>query len=64
MARYSIDTVSKGCQIVAYVVRVFIHGNCIKTVNFPVTNPSAPARTLNRACEFGRLAVKNVKENS
>jgi len=60
MAHYSVDTVLKGSQVLAYVVRIYNAGQCIKTVNYPVTNPHAPARTLNRACEYGRITVKNL----
>jgi hypothetical protein len=63
-ARYSVDTVSKGSQVEAYIVRIYENGICAQTVNFPVTNPTASARTLNRACEYARITVKKIMESA
>lgn len=51
----------------SYIVRIFKEDEnadvrCIKTVNFPIRNPSLPNKALSEAEEFGRLAVKEIMD--
>lgn len=50
----------------AYIVRIFKDKNdetrCLKTVSFPILNPSLPNKTKNEAAEFGRLFVKQMMD--
>lgn len=49
----------------AYIVRVFKEDNetrCLKTVSFPVRNPSLPNKTKSEAEQFGRLLVKGLMD--
>lgn len=53
-------------NIKSFIVRVFKEQNdesrCIKTVSFPVRNPTIPQKTQNEANEFGRLYVKQLMD--
>uniref|UniRef100_A0AAU8B2J1 Uncharacterized protein n=1 Tax=Dulem virus 50 TaxID=3145761 RepID=A0AAU8B2J1_9VIRU len=50
----------------AFIVRIFkeqdSHPRCLKTVCFPVTDPSRLQKARNQACKFGRLSVKELMD--
>lgn len=59
-AYYTVDPIKKDIQVIAYVVKVYRQGDLVKSVNFPVSNPHFPQRSLNGACEFGRRTVRTI----
>lgn len=62
---YTVNPVPE-VQPKAFILRIFKDQNneshCIKTVSFPVRNPSLPQKTKNEANEFGRLFVKDLMD--
>ncbi|MBF0804053.1 MULTISPECIES: hypothetical protein [unclassified Neisseria] len=46
----------------SYIVRIFKDDNLSRTVCFPVCNPLNRVKTVNQACEYGRLAVRQIMD--
>ena len=46
----------------AYIVRIFKEDELMKSVCFPVGNPNHLTKAKNQACEYGRLAVREMMD--